>query len=50
MLDWVLVRDLGSALAGVVVRRIDEQADDRGLVVFGSDHHPLLARVDLAPA
>lgn len=50
MLDWVLARDPGGALAGVVVRRIDEQADDRGLVVFGSDHHPLLARVDLAPA
>ena len=50
MLDWVLARDPGSALAGVVVRRIDEHPDDRGLLVYGSDHHPLLARVDLAPA
>ena len=49
LLDWVLVRDPAGALAGVVVRRLDEEPDDRGLLVYGSDHHPLLARVDLAP-
>ena len=50
MLDWILARDPGSVLAGVVVRRLDELPDDRGHVVHGSDHHPLLARVELAPA
>lgn len=48
LLDWILARDPGRALSGVVTRRIDEQPDDRGLVVYGSDHHPLLARVELA--
>lgn len=50
VLDWILARDPGSVLAGVVVRRLDELPDDRGHVVHGSDHHPLLARVELAPA
>lgn len=49
MLDWVLARDTEGRLAGIVVRRLDERPDDDGLLVFGSDHHPLLARVDLAP-
>ena len=49
LLDWILVRDPTDALAGVVVRRLDEQPDDSGLLVHGSDHHPLLARVDPAP-
>lgn len=50
LLDWVLARDPNGALAGVAVMRLDEQPDDRGHLVFGSDHHPLLARLDLAPA
>jgi hypothetical protein len=33
----------------VHVQRIDETAGDRGPRVFGSDHHPLLAHVQLAP-
>jgi endonuclease/exonuclease/phosphatase family metal-dependent hydrolase len=48
LLDWIVARDPDRALGGVVVRRLDEREDDRGMVVFGSDHHPLLARVDLA--
>ena len=31
----------------VRVHRLDEHPADRGATVFGSDHHPLLARVDL---
>jgi endonuclease/exonuclease/phosphatase (EEP) superfamily protein YafD len=31
------------------VRRVDEDPRDRGPDVFGSDHHPLLARIDIAP-
>lgn len=50
LLDWILVRDGEGALAGVVVRRLDEREDDRGMFVYGSDHHPLLARVAVAPA
>jgi hypothetical protein len=30
------------------VRRVDEDSSDRGPSVFGSDHHPLLALVELA--
>ena len=31
------------------VERLDEHPHDRGPLVFGSDHHPLLARIDLTP-
>jgi hypothetical protein len=31
------------------VHRLDEHPRDRGARVFGSDHHPLLARIDLHP-
>lgn len=50
LLDWLLVRDPHGELASVEVRRIDENAADRGPYVFESDHHPLAARVRLAPA
>jgi hypothetical protein len=30
----------------MTVTRIDEVAGDRSRTVFGSDHHPLLARTD----
>jgi len=49
VLDYLLVRDRGAAIAGARVHRLDEHPDDRGARVFGSDHHPLLARVDLKP-
>jgi hypothetical protein len=29
------------------VQRLDEHPQDRGPRVFGSDHHPLVARLDL---
>ena len=45
LLDWILL----AAPAGVEtfeVRRIDEDPRDDGPFVFGSDHHPLIARID----
>jgi len=49
LLDWLLVRDPGGAIAGLEIERVDEEPDDRGPYVFGSDHHPLLARLTFAP-
>jgi hypothetical protein len=37
-------------IARAEVVRLDERGDDRSRRVFGSDHHPLLARFDLNPA
>jgi endonuclease/exonuclease/phosphatase family metal-dependent hydrolase len=50
LLDWVLVRDRLGLIAGLDIQRLDEEPLDRGPYVYGSDHHPLLARVHLAPA
>jgi endonuclease/exonuclease/phosphatase family metal-dependent hydrolase len=47
VLDYILIRDRAAALAGARVWRLDEDPADRGPTVFGSDHHPLLARLDL---
>jgi endonuclease/exonuclease/phosphatase family metal-dependent hydrolase len=47
LLDHVLVRDSEPQLINVRVKRLDEDARDRGRFIFGSDHHPLLARVEL---
>lgn len=49
VLDYLLVRDRGGAIGGARVHRLDEHPNDRGARVFGSDHHPLLARIDLNP-
>jgi endonuclease/exonuclease/phosphatase family metal-dependent hydrolase len=48
VLDYLLVRDPSGAVEHARVHRLDEHPRDRGPLVFGSDHHPLLARVDLA--
>lgn len=48
VLDYLLIRDRVHAIARAQVHRLDEHPDDRGARVFGSDHHPLLARIDLA--
>lgn len=45
MLDWILLAGL-SGIETFEVRRIDEHPRDAGPYVFGSDHHPLLARID----
>jgi len=49
VLDYVLVRDRTRRVARAHVTRLDEHEADRGATVFGSDHHPLLARVQLHP-
>jgi endonuclease/exonuclease/phosphatase family metal-dependent hydrolase len=47
LLDHVLYRSAGGAIAHAEVTRIDEAPRDRSRGVFGSDHHPLLARLTL---
>jgi endonuclease/exonuclease/phosphatase family metal-dependent hydrolase len=50
LLDWVLLRDPAGVIAGLDIERVDEEPLDRGPYVYGSDHHPLLARLRFAPA
>lgn len=47
LLDHVLFRTDGR-IAAVHVARLDERPADSSAAVFGSDHHPLLARIELA--
>jgi endonuclease/exonuclease/phosphatase family metal-dependent hydrolase len=47
VLDYLLVRDHAGAIHHARVHRLDEHPRDRGPRVFGSDHHPLLTRIDL---
>ena len=49
VIDYLLVRNRRGAIRSSLVRRVDEDPADRGPNVFGSDHHPLLADVRLAP-
>jgi endonuclease/exonuclease/phosphatase family metal-dependent hydrolase len=49
VLDYLLVRDRSGVIAEARIHRLDEHPQDRGARVFGSDHHPLLARIDLQP-
>lgn len=49
ILDWLLV-SAGAEIGSVRVQRLDEHPRDVGPYVFGSDHHPLLARVDFSGA
>jgi endonuclease/exonuclease/phosphatase family metal-dependent hydrolase len=49
VLDYLLIRDRTGAIRQARVHRLDEHPRDRGPRVFGSDHHPLLARIDLDP-
>ncbi len=46
LLDHVLYRSPTGRIRRVSVSRVDEVPGDRTSRVFGSDHHPLLARVD----
>lgn len=46
MIDYLLVRDAARIVARAQVYRLDEHPMDRGPLVFGSDHHPLLARFE----
>jgi endonuclease/exonuclease/phosphatase family metal-dependent hydrolase len=47
-LDFIIARP-ADVIVDVEVHRIDEHPRDRGARIFGSDHHPLLARVRLRP-
>jgi endonuclease/exonuclease/phosphatase family metal-dependent hydrolase len=47
LLDHVLYRSANGRIAHAEVTRIDEAPEDRSRGVFGSDHHPLLARIEL---
>lgn len=47
-LDHLLFHDPVRRIRSIHVTRLDETPADRGRRVFGSDHHPLLARVALA--
>ena len=49
VLDYILVKNGHRVVRQARVRRLDEHPLDRGARVFGSDHHPLLARIDLQP-
>jgi endonuclease/exonuclease/phosphatase family metal-dependent hydrolase len=49
VLDYLLVRDRSGLIRQARVHRLDEHPLDRGPRVFGSDHHPLLCRIDLHP-
>lgn len=46
-LDFVLYHSPTQRIRSVEVVRLDEDPEDRSRYVFGSDHHPLLARVGL---
>lgn len=45
LLDWILLAASGG-VEKFEVRRLDEHPRDAGPFVFGSDHHPLIARID----
>jgi endonuclease/exonuclease/phosphatase family metal-dependent hydrolase len=47
VLDYLLVRDRSGMIREARVHRLDEHPRDRGPRVFGSDHHPLIARIEL---
>jgi endonuclease/exonuclease/phosphatase family metal-dependent hydrolase len=50
VLDYLLLRDGAGRVAAASVERLDEHPRDRGSTVFGSDHHPLLARIEFDPS
>ncbi|MGH7462317.1 MAG: endonuclease/exonuclease/phosphatase family protein, partial [Longimicrobiales bacterium] len=47
LLDHLLYRSPDERIKRLEVTRLDETRDDSGRRVFGSDHHPLLARLEL---
>jgi endonuclease/exonuclease/phosphatase family metal-dependent hydrolase len=49
VLDYLLIRDRTGLIHQARVHRLDEHPQDRGSRVFGSDHHPLLGRIDFQP-
>ena len=49
VLDYILIRNWAGTIRSARVQRVDEDPSDRGPNVFGSDHHPLVAWIELAP-
>jgi endonuclease/exonuclease/phosphatase family metal-dependent hydrolase len=49
VLDYLLMRDRSGVIRQAKVHRLDEHPLDRGPRVFGSDHHPLLSRIEFHP-
>ena len=49
LLDHVLIKNAEDGVSAATVTRLDESASDRERYIFGSDHHPLLARIEFAP-
>jgi endonuclease/exonuclease/phosphatase family metal-dependent hydrolase len=47
LLDHVLYHSSGGRFRTVEVTRLDDHPGDRSRAIFGSDHHPLLARITL---
>lgn len=48
LVDHIMFRAPAGAVESVDVTRLDQAPGDRSRMVFGSDHHPLLAHVQLA--
>ena len=46
-IDYLLFRAGGDTIASAAVHRLNEHPRDAGPFVFGSDHHPLLAVVEI---
>jgi endonuclease/exonuclease/phosphatase family metal-dependent hydrolase len=46
LLDHFLIRATPESITGIDVMRLDESPIDKERYVFGSDHHPLLARIE----
>ena len=49
LLDHILLKEASGSIADIRVTRLDESSSDRERYIFGSDHHPLLARIEFAP-
>jgi endonuclease/exonuclease/phosphatase family metal-dependent hydrolase len=47
LLDYLLVRNGTGTITEFRVHRLDENPQDRGRTIFGSDHHPLLGLMTL---
>lgn len=48
LLDHFLIRATPQSISAIEVMRLDESTSDQERFVFGSDHHPLLARIEFA--
>jgi hypothetical protein len=49
LLDHIMVKNAEQSVASIRVSRLDQSASDRERRIFGSDHHPMLARIEFTP-